>query len=490
MKPARFAVTFLVIAACIHIPRAHSQTTPPAAPAWDERRLQLPIVGESTAYVPRTPTRKVVLFLSGDGGWNLGVVDMARRIAGDTIVIGISVPALVRHAVAVPGCWYPAGDLETIAHAAEKRLGLQEYEAPVLIGYSSGATLVYAALAPAPGNTFAGGISLGFCADLDVARPVCTAPGWAPAYDAKKHLSWLPRVTRVPRPWYVLHGVQDQVCSPLQTRQFTDGMGNAHYVEVPGTGHGFGRPIRWGPPFDQALADLWKAAAPPPRPRPTSATLASVEQRLDRLGLPLEYRWPDREPSAYLIFFSGDGGWASLDESVASQLTAHGIAVVGLSSLRYFWRAKTASQVADVLRDLVAGVGRPVFLGGSSFGAEVIAVALRQWNAAARADIAGLALIAPGVSASFEIDPMDWIRSPAENRETAVAPAVIDLRLPTLCVTAAEESDTACGALEKIASVRVVTLPGGHHFDGNYVAIADRITAFIASSESGATSRQ
>jgi type IV secretory pathway VirJ component len=265
-------------------------------------------------------------------------------------------------------------------------------------------------------------------------------------------------------------------------------MRNAHYVEVPGTGHGFGRPVRWGPAFDQAFADLWNVTAPPPKRRPTTATLAAVEQRLDRLELPLEYRWASGEPSAYVIFFSGDGGWATLDEAVATHLASRGIAVVGLSSLRYFWREKTAAHVAEVLRNLVAAVGKPVFVGGYSFGAEVISVALREWPASERAAIGGLVLIGPGLSASFEIDPLDWIRTPSENPATRVAPAVRDAMLPTLCVMGAQESDTACRALETVRSVRVISLPGSHHFDGNYTEIADRIAAFVASSASGSGS--
>ncbi len=453
------------------------------ARSWDERRLDLPIVGMSTVYVPHVPTKRVVLFLSGDGGWNLGVVDMARRMAADTIVVGISVPTLVRQAVRLSGCWYPAGDLETLAHAAEKRLGLAEYYPPALVGYSSGATLVYAALAPAPPNTFAGGVSLGFCRDLDVARPVCHSTGWSPQYDARKHLSWLTEVPRLPHPWYVLQGVQDQVCAPADARRFVEGIGNAHFVEVPGTGHGFGRPVRWSAPFDEALAAIWKAAEPTARPRPQSATLGAIEERLDRLGLPLEYRWPSREPDAYLIFFSGDGGWAALDDTVASDLAARGIAVVGLSSLRYFWRAKTPAEVADALRNLVAAVGKPVFVGGYSFGAEVVAVALQKWSRTERDALAGLVLVGPSVSASFEIDPLDWVRTPAENAATRVAPAIEQMMLPTLCIMGADEQDSGCRPLKAVPPIDVEAMAGSHHFDGNYGAIADRIALFIRSRE-------
>ena len=44
---------------------------------------------------------------------------------------------------------------------------------------------------------------------------------------------------------------------------------------------------------------------------------------------------------SFAIVMSGDGGWAGLDKDVAQALSAHGIPVVGLDSLRYFWSPRT-----------------------------------------------------------------------------------------------------------------------------------------------------
>ena len=52
-------------------------------------------------------------------------------------------------------CWYPAGELEVAAQALEKHYALPRYVPPILVGYSSGATVVYGALAQAPSTTFA-----------------------------------------------------------------------------------------------------------------------------------------------------------------------------------------------------------------------------------------------------------------------------------------------------------------------------------------------
>src|SRR5919108_4336596 len=121
----------------------------------------------------------VALFVSGDGGWNLGVVGMAQELASmDVLVVGIDIrdyrAALAR---ASEACSYPAAEFEALSQYVQKRLGFARYTPPVLVGYSSGATLVYATLAQAPPNTFRGAISLGFCPDLLLSRPLCKGSG-------------------------------------------------------------------------------------------------------------------------------------------------------------------------------------------------------------------------------------------------------------------------------------------------------------------------
>src|SRR5690349_2514534 len=70
-------------------PLRNSPTQP-----WTEKVVSVPIVGHVVAYVPKKPASAVVLFLSGDGRWNLGVVDWARRIAPKAIVLGVDFLAL------------------------------------------------------------------------------------------------------------------------------------------------------------------------------------------------------------------------------------------------------------------------------------------------------------------------------------------------------------------------------------------------------------
>jgi len=444
------------------------------ARAWDERRVPLPQVGAATVFVPHTPTPNVVLLISGDAGWNAAMADMARRIAPQAVVIGLSYPALKRSAAREGGCWYTASDLELISHAAQKALNLPQYHPPALVGYGSGAAVVYAALAAAPAITFAGGVSLGFCPDLQIAREICSGDTWSPDYDEKKHVDHLPPSKTLPKDWYVMLGVANAACPADAARRFVAGMPKTHAME--------------GASLEAALRDLWAEKVPtPPAAVPRSATTRELEADLQQLQLPLEFRWPS-QLSSLVVFFSGDGGWASLDEAVAEHLAAHGVGVVGVSSLRYFWQAKPPTQVADDIRQLVttlARAGRPVLAGGFSFGAEVVPVALRTWPAADRRLLSGLVLIAPGLSASFEIDPLDWIRTPQENPATRIAPAVRDLALPTLCLAGADETDTPCALVAGAPGIKTVRLPGSHHFNSDYSLVAETVLDFVRAASAG-----
>jgi type IV secretory pathway VirJ component len=468
------------------VPAPPSKRTPPPvvknAPdqAWTESVLTVPIVGHATAYVPKTPASTVFLFFSGDGGWNLGVVDMARRIMPKAIVVGVSYPALRKAHASSASCWMPSGDVEEISHAAQRELKLPEYHPPILVGYSSGATLVYELLAAAPASTFSGGMSLGFCPDLPSDHPICAADDFKPTFDAGKNTAWLPKVSAMKRDWYVLNGEQDQVCLPAEMHKFLDGTAGAHFIEIPGSGHGFAKPVHWGKPFDAAIDALIKTSLSPPASAGTTRPPSALEPRLATLGLPLEYRWSE-QPRAVVIFVSGDGGWATLDDKAAIYLAAHGVSVVGVSSLRYFWSEKTPQQAGNDLRrltDVLADMNVPLFIGGYSFGAEVVPFILDTWPEAERRRVAGQLLIAPGQTASFEISPLNWLFR-AKDTPRRVADEVRKLRLPTLCLTGQQETppDTACDDLA--GAGELVKLPGSHHFNGKYDDVGKVMLAFI-----------
>ena len=151
----------------------------PRTGAAQVETLTAPTFGRISVYAPSGAPDAVVLFISGDGGWNLGVVAMAERLRDlGALVVGIDIRSFLRGLAASGGdCTYPAGDLEELSRHVQLHRKLASYKRPILVGYSSGATLVYAALASAPAETFAGAISLGFCPDILIRPPLCEMRG-------------------------------------------------------------------------------------------------------------------------------------------------------------------------------------------------------------------------------------------------------------------------------------------------------------------------
>ena len=131
-----------------------------------------------------------------------------------------------------------------------------EYKPPILVGYSSGATLVYAAIAAAPPETFAGAISLGFCPDLEIRRPLCQQNGFTVARRENGPGHNLGPNHQMRTPWMVLQGESDQVCAPADTRAFVGAIPTARLFSLPNVGHGFAVTRNWEPQYLQAYHAL------------------------------------------------------------------------------------------------------------------------------------------------------------------------------------------------------------------------------------------
>jgi type IV secretory pathway VirJ component len=449
----------------------------------EERRLRLPIVGESTVYVPADPTDRAILFLSGDGDWNKGVVDMARRAAVGAlaVVAGLSYPTLRKAVLQSKGpCWYPAGDLEVIGQSLEKQLRFPEYTRPTLIGYSSGATLVYAALA-ASSESFAGGMSLGFCPDLEGVPALCSHDAFRPGYDAKRRRTDLPPVEEITGHWEILQGAMDKTCTPESTHAFARGIRGAHVSLLEGVGHGYGNEKKWGEAFDQGLTEIARVneAAAASKPRPKSID-PGLERDLEALELPLVLRLVER-PRACLLFISGDGGWSNLDKTLVDHLAQHGISTVAINTLKYFWSEKSPDQVASDLKRLVDVCGRdglPLFAGGYSFGAEVMPVVLDRPEL--KTIFAGLVLVSPGPHASFEVSVLDWLRTKEKPTPYGVLEHARALSgLPIYCTAGEKDEESICPDLRGGPDREVALLPGAHHYSGQYDRLAVAVVTFL-----------
>jgi dipeptidyl aminopeptidase/acylaminoacyl peptidase len=137
---------------------------------------------------------------------------------------------------------------------------------PVVVGYSSGATLVYAALAQSAEGRFQGGMSLGFCADQDMGTPICETNGLTRTRTPNGKGELLAPVKQLSSPWYVLEGTIDETCSLANVETFAKELGNAHVVRLEKVGHGFSKPRHWL----QEFLDSYRAIPVEPEPMPTA----------------------------------------------------------------------------------------------------------------------------------------------------------------------------------------------------------------------------
>ncbi|WP_017902818.1 virulence factor family protein [Pseudomonas asplenii] len=182
------------------------------------------------------------------------------------------------------------------------------------------------------------------------------------------------------------------------------------------------------------------------------------------------------------LFLSGDGGWRDLDRDVAGEMAKMGYPVVGIDTLRYYWQHKSPEQSAVDLTELMQhyrqkwGTKRFV-LTGYSFGADVLPAIYNHLPEAEQQRVDAIILLAFARSGSFEIHVDGWLGKAGMELDTGPDMA----RLPAakvLCIYGKEEVDES-GCTTKTAVGESMELPGGHHFDENYPALAKRLIAAI-----------
>jgi type IV secretory pathway VirJ component len=432
--------------------------------------LTVPTFGKVVLYQPSAAPSEVVLLVSGDRGVTPATVTIAEQLRDrGALVVGIDLRSLKRGLEESEGCTYPAGDFEELARNIQLHLKLPAYKRPLLVGYQSGAALVYAALASAPAETFLGGLSIGFCPIFALRLPLCEFRGLKtrPAGKWKYALAPYPALKI---PWIVVQGENDRACPPASARAFAAATGSTRFISLPGSG----RRGAWTIPAAQlddayrSLTTVTRTAETPRSAIPDTSDLSLIEV-------------PAAAPSAsdvMAVLLTGDGGWAELDKSVAAGLAAAGVPTVGWSSLRYFWSPKTPEQAAADLARVIgrytsAWNKRRVILIGYSFGAEVLPFVVTRLPPDVRQRVAQVTLLGPGPTASFEFHVAEWLGGSKATAYRTV-PEIEKLSIPVTCVQGAGESDSACPSL-KGPNIRTVTIGDGHHFGGEYQRLVDVI---------------
>ena len=437
--------------------------------------------GTVKIYKPKGIPTGVVLFLSGDGGWNAGVVDMTQNILLEgAFVIGIDIRHYRHHLrMDKSRCIYPAGDLEMLSMMVQKRYNFQKYYKPILVGYSSGATWVYGILAQAPANTFKGAISLGFCPDYELNKPFCEGSGLRQYVFKPGKSYYLEPTESLTAPFIVLLGLDDQVCLYKDIEQFMKKVKMGELVALPKVGHGFSVPKNWLPEFVTAYKRIESVPSYAEQVSSQSPLLREEHLRPDPVNVPITViPTAVRDSLPLAIFISGDGGWTSFDQAICQALSVKGVPVIGVDAQKYFWKYKSPEVAAADLTKVFQQYApqwkkRRFTLIGYSFGACVVPFVAERLPMPVKNNLESLFCLSPDESADFEIHVADMLSLGSKKDIFDVLAEIRKVgRWHPVCVFGDKESVDLRGKFAQTGA-RILTLPGNHHYNHNANAVAE-----------------
>lgn len=205
---------------------------------------------------------------------------------------------------------------------------------------------------------------------------------------------------------------------------------------------------------------------------------------------------PAAQEDLLTVIYSGDGGWADLDQRLGNVFVSRGVPVVGVSAMKYFWRERPPEEAAHDLDTLLdkytAQWGKQrVLLIGYSFGADVLPTIVARVRPDNRARIEQLVLLSPSRDVSFEIElegymHKSWWTTATQNflqwlnpvRHFDAMPPIRALggKPPIACYYGVDDADeSGCTDPDLPAFVTVYRKPGDHHFDYDYEKLATEL---------------
>jgi type IV secretory pathway VirJ component len=197
--------------------------------------------------------------------------------------------------------------------------------------------------------------------------------------------------------------------------------------------------------------------------------------------LPVKAFPVDSSTSDFMVLvISGDGGWNVWEESLRKEFNKRKIPVAGLDALKYFWKEKTPEQTTSdlsIILDYYLTVWKKqsVILIGYSFGANIVPFVLTRLKDPFKEKVVKAVLISPDPEADFEIHIIDMLNMDMAEYKYNVINELNKLKnTKILCLFGATEDDERI-SLFGSSPVRVVELPGNHHFRFNFPPIVDKI---------------
>ncbi len=429
--------------------------------------LKVPTFGLVYIYNQTITPENVIIMISGDAGWRSGVIGFSRSFSEmNSLVIGVDILRYFKDLrLRTEDCYNVAADFVELATEVEKKYDFPVYRPPVIMGYSSGATLVYGILSQARTGTFIGGISLGFCPDIELPKPLCEINGLKVTTDVPGKRYILQADKELGNPWIILNGKLDRICNYPAVVDFISRTKGAELITLPKVGHGFAKWSDFMPQWKDAFTRL---IAKYESTKPQEADISEVK------GLPLiitNSKTPDKQaPMALLI--SGDGGWYGFEQQIADNLAVRGIPTVGLDSKKFFWNRRTpeetAADIAKALDYYSKEWGREkIVLIGYSLGAEIVPFIANRLPAEIKSKVESSVLLSPDITTDFEIHFSNMLGMGNRQNTYNALNEINKMQGVRTLIIFGEGEKTEIPELLKNPSVVVRKIPGDHHYKFN-----------------------
>jgi type IV secretory pathway VirJ component len=179
-------------------------------------------------------------------------------------------------------------------------------------------------------------------------------------------------------------------------------------------------------------------------------------------------------PAALLI--SGDGGWFGFEQSIADNLSNLGIPTIGLDSRKYFWKRRspeeTAKDISDMLNYYSDEWGRERFiLVGYSLGSDIVPFIVNRLSKEMKSKIVSAVLLSPDQDTDFEVHFSNMLGIGNYHNTYNVLIEILKMQFVRTLIIYGEEEKSKVPELLIGTSVKVVQIPGDHHYKFNLALI-------------------
>jgi type IV secretory pathway VirJ component len=424
--------------------------------------------------------RNIIIMISGDGGWKYGVPEFSKEFSKmNSLVIGVDILKYYSYLRQLKvKCYRVSSDFLELATTIERKYNFPRYISPIVMGYSSGATLVYAILAQSRPGTFAGGISLGFCPDIELPEMFCQYNGLSEKEVVKGKKYLLQPDERIGIPWVVLQGKKDKICDFQAVSDFVQKTSGASLVALPEIAHDFSN---W-----ENFMSQWKASYIDMITKFNSTQLLNNRtSRIDDIPVIITREKPGSDGKTIALLFSGDGGWFGFEQSIANHLASYGISTIGVDTKKYFWSRKnpetTASEIVHLLKYYGEAWGKDQFmLIGYSQGAEIVPFVLNRFPEELKYKVISSVMLSPGTTTDFEVHISNMLGMGNKQNTYDVIAEISAIKMTSQICIFGENEKTKVPELLKDTNVETVVVPGDHHYKSNAALIVQKMKDYNA----------